>query len=157
MATKERLKDEWRNFIRRASAQQIEELRKAGIVDPTNDEDGELPDSHRYIDRYLDRGDKVADWLFSKIEKPAGSDPNMTFATAIAARIVDAFDCSVEPAVKLHCDCFRLALGYASCGSQKQVAVKHGKSKAFISFRVRVIQRRLGIPTGAHNGNRCKR
>ena len=157
MATKERLEEEWADFVKRASKDQLQKLRDAGIVNPADPEDGEFPQFHRYIDRYLGKEEKVVGWLYSRIAKPCESDdPDMNFAMAVAARVIDAFDCSVEPEIKLHCDCFRLALGFPSCGSQKEVASKHGMSKAAISFRVRVIQRRLKLPTGAFNGPRAK-
>lgn len=84
-------------------------------------------------------------------------DPAMDFAVAIAAKVIDVFGATTSQEVKMHADCMRLAIGYPSCGSQKEIAERYGRSKAYISFRVRSIQKRLNLPTCIFNGNRTGR
>lgn len=73
------------------------------------------------------------------------------FAVAIAARVIDAFDCVQSPDVNIHADCMRLALGVQSVGTQKDVAIRHKRSKQFIHSKVEFIQRRLGLGKSCYN------
>lgn len=88
--------------------------------------------------------------LFFKFNQPAGGEPEeqdkaLDYAVAVAAKVIDAFDCTKDRLVSLHADCMRLAIGYPCCGSQSDVARRHGVNRANVSFRVRSIQRRLGL------------
>lgn len=150
-------------------------LEEAGfdIHDPLSEN---LPELHRLLENFEPRDDddgghrKSAfggrDKLKREIERgiseetrrePDPADPAMDFAVAIAARVIDAFDCNKSPEVRLHIDCMKLALGYPSCGSQKEIAAKWNMSKASISWRVRHIQKKLNLPICVFNGNRTNR
>lgn len=139
--------------------EQRRELVEAGF-DLSDVEVEVLPQFHKlftpYEDGHPENESRKIPVLMSRDERDAGMGA-MGYAVFIAARVIDAFDCTTSKEAKLHCDCMRLAIGYPSCGSQQEIAERYGKSKAFISYRVRSIQKRLNLPLCVFNGNRTNR
>ena len=175
MATNQDLRRAWREFTQNMTPSEIKKLEEAGF-DLANPLDDNLPEFHRLLENFEPKDDddvgprKSAfggrDKLKRQIEgrivdearrEPEASDTAMDFAVAVAARVIDAFDCNKSPEVRLHIDCMKLALGYPACGSQKEIAAKWGMSKASVSWRVRHIQRKLNLPLCVFNGNRTNR
>jgi len=159
---KRTLREEWEAFLSKATAQDIKRLADAGInvEDPLDDN---LPMFHRRFGTDGDStGDANANSYFQKISagvakskgRAEDANPSMELAVAIAARVIDAFDCTKSKEVRMHSDCMRLAIGYPSCGSQQEIAKRYGRSKSYISYRVRMIQRKFSLPLCAYNGNR---
>lgn len=153
------IRETWDDFLAKATPKQRAELEKAGfdLADPLSEN---LPEYHR---RFSSAGDdERSEWVTminSRKDRAAESpkDPLMDFAVVVACRVIDSFDCSQDKGVRLHAECMRLAIGMPSCGSQKEVAKKFGKTKAYVSFRVRAIQKKLTLPVCIFNGNRTNR
>jgi hypothetical protein len=158
------MRKQWTEFLRKLSPEEKSQLTKAGfnLLDPSDDgmsqfhktfaPNDEDDDPQRGFGRkyrtQIDMSDKYV---------PDKKDPPMDFAVAIAASIIDVFSSTTNQDVKMHADCVKLAIGYPSCGSQKDIAKRYGRSKAYISFRVRSIQKRLNLPNCIFNGNRTSR
>jgi hypothetical protein len=153
------LRETWEDFLRKATPQQRDDLEEAGfdLADPL---DENLPEFHR---RFSTAGDdELSEWVTMinrRKDAPADSpkDPLIDFAVVVACKVIDAFDCSADKEVKLHAECMRLAIGMPSCGSQKEVGKRYGKTKAYVSWKVRSIQRRLQLPVCIFNGNRTNK
>jgi hypothetical protein len=153
------LKETWEEFLRKATPQQRASLEEAGF-DLKNPIYDNLPEFHRMFSTTGD--DELSEWktmINSRIvnEPETPKDPLIDFSVVVACKIIDAFDCSADKSVKLHAECMRLAIGMPSCGSQKEVAKKYGRTKAYISWRVRDIQKRLELPLCIFNGNRTNK
>lgn len=124
-------------------------------LDPTSDN---LPMFHRRFEHTEnDDGNSYCDSILAHkaIERHrAGEDddaPARDFAVAVAARVINAFDCIQSPDVNIHADCMRLAIGLESVGTQKEVAQRHRRTKQFIHAKVDLIQKRLGIGKSCFN------
>lgn len=136
------LQDEWKKFLSRLHPAELEALKAAGI-DPGNPSNAEPPMPHRYIygDSYENRLSMQDFW-----KKEGDAEGNVYGSLAsIVAKVIDAFDCDFEPKVMMNNDCVRIALGYRNYKSMADVAKKYGVSKATISWRVKQVQKRLGI------------
>lgn len=146
-------------FVTGLTDDQRRELVSAGF-DLSDVEAETMPQFHKlftpYEDGHPENESRKIPVLMSTKERDDGLG-SVDFAVFIAARIIDAFDCTTSKEARLHCDCMRLAVGYPSCGSQQDIARKYGKSKAFVSYRVRSIQKRLDLPLCVFNGNRTNR
>lgn len=153
------LRTEWKGFLAKRSKAELRKLKEAGfdlanpeaphdpytrVVDTTpGQEDDDCAVTNK---KAGDRSTRRDDYFMDRSAKDEETDPAMDFAVAVAARVIDAFDCTSNKAVALHADCFRLAIGYPSCGSQSDVARRHGVNRANVSFHVRTIQRKVGLP-----------
>ena len=153
------LRETWNQWVSKLSDAQIKKLKESGfdLDDPLDDG---LPIPHRRMEtKPRDREDKMgyadkvmlAYSLRTSDDKP---DAPMDFAVAVAAQLIDAFDCSRDKSVRLHADCMRLAIGHPACRSQDEVCKRYSLSKANISWRVRSIQKRFNLSRGCFNGNR---
>lgn len=153
------LRAEWRAFLAKKSKADLAKLREAGfdlddpetphdpytrVVDTTPGQEDDDPSETNF--KAGDKCSRRSDYFAPREDVERTSEPHMDYAVAIAARVIDAFDCTKSKDVALHADCFRLAIGYPSCGSQSDVARRHGVNRANVSFRVRAIQRRVGLP-----------
>jgi hypothetical protein len=165
------LKQEWAKFIKTRTKEQIAQLEASGF-DTGDPQSENLHRFHRTFQEGLTnkQGNKPSDSgtqaysekLSFMVHKMAGntekeSDPAMDFAVAIAARVIDIFDCSRDRQVRLHADCMRLAIGYPSARSQSEICDKYNLSKANVSWRVRSIQRKFDLPRCFTNGNRVNK
>lgn len=154
----------WKEFLRKLTPEDRKRLVDAGfdMDDPSVDN---LPQFHKTFaptDKDTDASEGKGRCSRTQIDitdryEADRKDPAMDFAVAIAAKIIDVFGATTSQEVKMHADCMRLAIGYPSCGSQKDIAQRYGRSKAYISFRVRSIQKRLNLPNCIFNGNRTGR
>jgi hypothetical protein len=95
---------------------------------------------HRYI-----YGDSFADRLAFSTKKDEEETSVFGPLSSIIAKVIASFDCEYEPKVMMNNDCVRIALGYRNYKSMADVAKKYGVSKATISWRVKQVQKRLGI------------
>jgi len=136
------LSAEWKKFIARLHPAELEALKAAG-VDPGNPTNAEPPLPHRYIygDSYENRL-SMQEFFRKDEDGKAGVYGSLA---SIIAKVIDAFDCDFEPKVMMNNDCVRIALGYRNYKSMADVAKKYGVSKATISWRVKKVQKRLGI------------
>lgn len=134
------LQDEWVSFLAGLSEEDRKKLKAAGVNldNPTN------PDPPQGPNRYI-----TNEWWIEKHAvkqgRPEESDPMKDFMISVIAKVIDAFDCSRSPEVKLHADCMKMALGVPGYKSMGDLASRHDTSKAMISWRVKYIQRRVGL------------
>jgi len=133
------LEEVWVSFLAGLSPEEKLKLKGNGVNldNPTN------PDPPQGPNRYI-----TNEWW---IEKHAArqaveeQSPMHDLMVSVVARVIDAFDCSRSPEVKLHADCMKMALGVPGYKSMGELAKRHDTSKAMISWRVKYIQKRIGL------------
>lgn len=131
--------EEWARFVKTLRPEELESLKSAGI-NPDDYFDDTPPVPHRYI-----YGDSFADRLALQAKPEEEETGVFGPLSSIIAKVISAFDCDFEPKVMMNNDCVRIALGYRNYKSMADVAKKYGVSKATISWRVKQVQKRLGI------------
>lgn len=147
------LSQAWSDFLESRTREELDLLAKANI-DLSDPESENLPMFHRLFEHSEnDDGNSYFESIQPKEtpKRETPQEPVLDFAVAIAARVIHAFDCPRSPEVNLHADCVRLAMGIHSVGSQKEVAQRHGRSKQFVHWKVKSIQRKLGIGKSCFN------
>lgn len=150
------LKKAWSVFLDNCSDEEMQSLLDSG-VNPRDPLDDNLPMFHRLFEQtensegnsYFDK--ILGDLSRSTPQATEPTDPARDFAVAVAARVIAAFDCPQSPEVSLHSDCVKLALGIDSAGSQKDVSKRHSRSKQFVNWKVKSIQKRLGVGKSCFN------
>lgn len=151
--SKEQMGEEWKRFVKTLRPEELEALKAAGVnPDDYFDDTPSVP--HRYI-----YGDSFADRLaFTRDDR---EEEVTVFGplSSIIAKVIAAFDCDFEPKVMMNNDCVRIALGYRNYRSMADVAKRYGVSKATISWRVKQVQKRLGIEPSIYmrTEDTCKR
>jgi hypothetical protein len=131
--------EEWKRFVKTLRPEELEALKSAGVnPDDYFDDTPAVP--HRYI-----YGDSFADRLAFSTKKEEEETSVFGPLSSIIAKVISSFDCDYEPKVMMNNDCVRIALGYRNYKSMADVAKKYGVSKATISWRVKQVQKRLGI------------
>lgn len=138
------------------SDEEMQTLLNSGVNprDPLNEN---LPMFHRLFEQTENRdGNSYFDKILGDLNRSGSqtqepSDPARDFAIAVAARVITAFDCPQSPEVSLHADCVKLAIGIDSAGSQKDVSKRHNRSKQFVNWKVKSIQKRLGVGKSCFN------
>jgi len=131
--------EEWNRFVKTLRPEELEALKAAG-VNPQDYFDDTPAVPHRYI-----YGDSFADKLAFSTKKEEEEVSVFGPLSSIIAKVIASFDCEYEPKVMMNNDCVRIALGYRNYKSMADVAKKYGVSKATISWRVKQVQKRLGI------------
>jgi len=136
----EGVKEAWVSFLQGCNAEELAALKAAGVNldEPTNPNPPQGP--NRWIG-----DDKWINQHAVKPDEPEPADENKDQMISVIAKVIDAFDCSKSKQVKLHADCMRMALGVPGFKSMGQLASKYGTSKAMISWRVKHIQKRVGL------------
>ena len=131
--------EEWKRFVKTLRPEELEALKAAGVnPDDYFDDTPAVP--HRYI-----YGDSFVDRLAFSVKKEDEETTVFGPLSSIIAKVIASFDCEYEPKVMMNNDCVRIALGYRNYKSMADVAKKYGVSKATISWRVKQVQKRLGI------------
>ncbi len=147
------LNDVWRDFVKNLPPEQVEAMRRNGLNPDDINDDG-LHRFHRLVEPdETGDGDGVTYWSLIMgrhqrkmlSERKPDADPLEDFATAVAARVIDAFDCSRDPRVRFHADCMRIALGYKEHGSLEKVAKRYDTDKQKVHWHVTTIRKRLGL------------
>ena len=149
------INDVWKDFVAKLPPEQLEALARNGLnPDDINDEC--LTRFHRLVEPE-DASDTSSSgstyWTFimgnhqRKVDavRKKPEDLLADFATAIAARVVDAFDCSRDPRVRFHADCMRIALGYTDHGSLDKIAKRYDTDKQKVHWHVKTIRKRIGL------------
>lgn len=134
------LDEVWVSFLAGLTPEEKLTLKQSGVNldNPTN------PDPPQGPNRYI-----TNEWWIEKhcvkpgVPEEAG--PMKDLLVSVVARVIDAFDCSRSPEVKLHADCMKMALGVPGYKSMGELAKRHDTSKAMISWRVKYIQKRVGL------------
>lgn len=133
------LEEVWISFLAGLSPEEKLKLKGNGVNldNPTN------PDPPQGPNRYI-----TNEWWIEKHAARQVADeqsPMHDIMVSVVARVIDAFDCSRSPEVKLHADCMKMALGVPGYKSMGELAKRHDTSKAMISWRVKYIQKRVGL------------
>ena len=137
--SRQQMGEEWNRFVKTLRPEELEALKAAG-VNPEDYFDDTPAVPHRYI-----YGDSFADRLAFSTKKEEEEETVFGPLSSIIAKVIASFDCEYEPKVMMNNDCVRIALGYRNYKSMADVAKKYGVSKATISWRVKQVQKRLGI------------
>ena len=137
--SRQQMGEEWKRFVKTLRPEELEALKSAG-VNPEDYFDDTPAVPHRYI-----YGDSFADRLAFSTKKDEEETSVFGPLSSIIAKVIASFDCEYEPKVMMNNDCVRIALGYRNYKSMADVAKKYGVSKATISWRVKQVQKRLGI------------
>lgn len=137
--SREQMGEEWQRFVKTLRPEEIEALKAAGFnPDDYFDDTPSVPHRYIYAESFADR--------ISLSTKKDEEEPSVFGPLAsIIAKVIASFDCEHEPKVMMNNDCVRIALGYRNYKSMADVAKKYGVSKATISWRVKQVQKRLGI------------
>lgn len=147
------LNDVWVEFVRNLPPEQVDALKRNGL-NPSDIRDDCIHRFHRVVEP-TEQQDRDGSTYWSVImgnhqrkvlaERPEPEDMIADFATAVAARVVDAFDCSRDPRVRFHADCMRIALGYTEHGSLERIAKRYDTDKQKVHWHVKTIKKRLGL------------
>lgn len=134
---------EWAAFIATLPEDQRRKLVEAGF-DLTNIHVTNLAKPHRY---FYDERMRASKASTSNVQPFSDSDCEVEgILASIVAKIIDAYGCINDPKVLLHNDCFRIALGYTNYASMADVANQYKVTRATVSWRVKQIQEKLGLP-----------
>jgi len=150
---KQDIDEVWKDFVKNLPPEQIAAMRRNGL-NPDDIRDDGLHRFHRLVEPE-EEGDTAGVTYWTVImgkhqrrvlsERHEESDALAEFATAVAARVVDAFDCSRDPRVRFHADCMRIALGYTDHGSLENIAKRYDTDKQKVHWHVKTIRKRLGL------------
>lgn len=133
----------WDAFVAGLSEEEKKALQDAGFSLKFYHADN-LAKAHRHIydDKYVDKMT-----FLTRVTPFADSDKEVEGALAsVVAKVIAAYGCTNDPKVLLHNDCFRIALGYTNYASMADLAKHYKVTRATISYRVKTIQKELGLP-----------
>lgn len=141
---KKDVNEEWLAFIATLPEDQKARLVEAGF-DLASIHSTTLSKPHRYF--YDERMKSAKVPRAPSVQPFAENEQEVEgVLSSIVAKIIDAYGCINDPKVLLHNDCFRIALGYTNFASMADVANQYKVTRAAVSWRVKQIQQKLGLP-----------